>query len=223
MSQAAPSLKRFQRLVKVVQLGLGMLFAGFACTLGMKVVDDVDGLFRPVDARAIRAGLTDEHLEARVAALARERSSLDEKRQDVDAARHAAVERESQQRAAYQSFLQARAVTGSAADNAAIRSKLAQLEEERAQVAVWQGELDALEARMRVLEREKAQLQQARYDEDRRVNGAVTEAERARTVRVFLARLLVVAPVLMAAAWLWVKRRKTGMWPLVWGFLLFAL
>ena len=48
-------------------------------------------------------------------------------------------------------------------------------------------------------------------------------AMRAAELHVFLVRLAITLPLLVAAGWLFAKKRKSTWWPFVWGFIFFAL
>lgn len=78
-----------------------------------------------------------------------------------------------------------------------------------------QAALDARQAESRAL----AEMQKLQ-DSAR----TVYQAElRAQELRVFLYRLALTLPLLVAAGWLFAKKRKSAYWPFVWGFIFFAL
>lgn len=54
-------------------------------------------------------------------------------------------------------------------------------------------------------------------------NEKVYQENRRNEVKVFLYRLALTLPLLLIAAWLFIKKRKTKNWPFVWGFVIFAL
>ena len=52
---------------------------------------------------------------------------------------------------------------------------------------------------------------------------ALRKARQMQELRIFLYRLLLTLPLLLAAAWLFAKKRNGTYWPFVWGFIFFAL
>ena len=60
-------------------------------------------------------------------------------------------------------------------------------------------------------------------DMERDAQGALRKAERAQELRVFLYRLALTLPLLLAAGWLFARKRQSTYWPFVWGFIFFAL
>lgn len=75
--------------------------------------------------------------------------------------------------------------------------------------------LDARQAGTQARERLSALEDDAR--------AALQKAQRAQELRVFLYRLALTLPLLVAAGWLFAKKRKGTYWPFVWGFIYFAL
>ncbi|HQR99445.1 MAG TPA: serine endopeptidase [Polaromonas sp.] len=92
---------------------------------------------------------------------------------------------------------------------AAERQALATMEAEQ------QKALDASQGATRTRER-IAELERAAQDKWQ-------SARRAQELRVFLYRLALTLPLLVAAGWLFAKKRKSTYWPFVWGFIFFAL
>ncbi len=52
---------------------------------------------------------------------------------------------------------------------------------------------------------------------------AAKRAYRMQELRIFLYRLVLTLPLLLAAGWLFAKKRASTWWPFVWGFIFFAL
>ena len=90
--------------------------------------------------------------------------------------------------------------------------------ERRALAAVethQQSALDAKQVEARAL-RELQALERDAADE-------LDEGLRRQELRVFLYRLALTLPLLVAAGWLFARQRKSTWWPFVWGFVFFAL
>ena len=90
--------------------------------------------------------------------------------------------------------------------------------ERSAQAAVQAQQQAALDASQAVT-RAQGQLR----DMERGAQDALDKAQRAQELRVFLYRLALTLPLLVAAGWLFARKRQSTWWPFVWGFIFFAL
>lgn len=98
-------------------------------------------------------------------------------------------------------------------------------------------ELDALKQTELVLQQKADQITQRQLDVSQRIERLQTEIDRAETaagelkaaddrrteLQVFLYRLALTLPLLLAAGYLFAKKRQSKWWPFVWGFIFFAL
>lgn len=82
--------------------------------------------------------------------------------------------------------------------------------------------LEALEQTALNARQQSDKAQQALFDLERVAQDQLTVELRKQELRVFLYRLALTLPLLLIAAWLFVKKRKTTHWPFVWGFIFFA-
>jgi hypothetical protein len=90
--------------------------------------------------------------------------------------------------------------------------------EREAKAAVEQQEQLALDARQA-----QARGQQQLQELERVAQDKLTAEQRRVELRVFLYRLALTLPLLVAAGWLFKTRRHGTYWPFVWGFIFFAL
>lgn len=90
--------------------------------------------------------------------------------------------------------------------------------ERAAGVAVEAQQQASLDARQSLV-RERRKLNEMEIAAQEKLNAEYRRIE----LRVFLYRLALTLPLLVAAGWLFAKKRKTTYWPFVWGFIIFAL
>ncbi|MDQ3059374.1 MAG: serine endopeptidase [Pseudomonadota bacterium] len=90
--------------------------------------------------------------------------------------------------------------------------------ERAAGAAVETQQQAALDARQRAerTRRQLAVMEEAAYK-------LLTAENRRVELRVFMYRLALTLPLLVAAGWLFAKKRQSTYWPFVWGFIFFAL
>jgi predicted RNA-binding Zn-ribbon protein involved in translation (DUF1610 family) len=210
---------------KWMQRGLwlvALVFAGFLIGLGGKLVENmwdveppltIDQFVDPVQGPLARAAL--EQADKNAADAIERRDQAKQKHDVAESNSRASAE-------TFQNWLATRRVTERPDQDPDLIVRTKALDAlkaaERAALAAVQAQeqalLDATQARNKAEERLDHLLEPART--------AAYNAEKARELRVFLYRLALTLPLLLAAGWLFAKQRKSSYWPFVWGFIFFA-
>lgn len=202
---------------------VALVFAGFLIGLGGTIVGDLpkveaplrmeDFLDKPV-AQALHDQVQSGQQAQQEAQAALEQAQL----QRSKARSESQAERET-----FNNWLAARSVTQRAEHDPEVLARTKMLD------ALKQAERStqqAVEAQQQVL-LDARQAATAAQQQLNKLESAAYEklhTERRRVeLRVFLYRLALTLPLLVAAGWLFVKKRKGTYWPFVWGFIFFAL
>ncbi|PLK50556.1 serine endopeptidase [Uliginosibacterium sp. TH139] len=202
---------------------VALLFAWFLVGLGNTIVGDLpqvevrrslDDYLDPARAPAVKEAIRVAEINAREAQDALDQAQLGH--QSAQANNRAARE-------TFSNWLATRKATARPEQDQELIARTKQLDDlrqaERDALAGMekqqQAALDARQAKERA-QRELQTLQDSARD-------AYLSALRAQELRVFGYRLLLTLPLLVAAGWLFAKKRKTSSWPFVWGFIIFAL
>ncbi|MBB3101884.1 zinc ribbon domain-containing protein [Azomonas macrocytogenes] len=147
------------------------------------------------------------------------RDALDQAQLKLEAARQDSLA----SRDSLSAWLASRTATQQSARDAELMQRTEALEKlkitERAARAIVEAErqrlLDAQQAEGRAQQRLDALQRQA----DEQLQDALQRQE----LRVFVYRLALTLPFLVAAGWLFARQRRSTWWPFVWGFIFFAL
>ena len=202
---------------------VAVVFASFLIGLGGTVVGDLPRVEAPLQLDDYLDRNAAEALRAQVAAAERAQSAAESALEQARLHRDKARSETTAERETFDNWLATRSATQQAEHNPEVVRRTQALDalkqrERQAQQAVQaqqQAHLDARQgaaaARQRLSELEDGGYQRMRQ-EMRRVE-----------LRVFLYRLALTLPLLVAAGWLFAKKRKSTWWPFVWGFIFFAL
>jgi predicted RNA-binding Zn-ribbon protein involved in translation (DUF1610 family) len=202
---------------------VALVFASFLIGLGGTIVGDLPQVETPLQLddfldQPKTQKLRDQAQEAREAEQ-NAQTALEQAQLQHSNARSAT-------QAAHETFnnwLATRSATQRAAHDAEVLTRTQGLEvlklaERNKQMAVEAQQQAALNARQAAAALQK----QLRILEDG--GYAMMNSERRKVeLRVFLYRLALTLPLLVAAGWLFAKKRKSTYWPFVWGFIFFAV
>ncbi|WLI90091.1 serine endopeptidase [Massilia sp. R2A-15] len=211
---------------KWMQRGLWLVafvFAGFLIGLGGKIVDNMwrvappapfESFIDPVRGPASREAA--RQADAKRVAAAELQQQAEQKHEVARSNSNAAQQ-------TFENWLSTRRATARPDQDTELIERTRELDKlkaaERAALAEVQAQqqalLDASQAR------DRAEAEWRRLETPARM--AMERARTEQELRVFLYRLAITLPLLLAAGWLFAKKRHGAYWPFVWGFIFFAL
>ncbi|QMT34236.1 serine endopeptidase [Conchiformibius steedae DSM 2580] len=202
---------------------IALVFASFLIGLGGKIVGDLPQTepvrelesYMPQD-KLLKNKQQQKSLEARQQVLQQEQ----EKAEQALSEQQKTVQTEQEN---LNNWLAARTATEQSAQNPEVLARTRRLDELREREQQLQKQVDAVQKQQldndhasAVNSREYSQLEEQAQPlkdvDDRRIE-----------LTVFLYRLALTLPLLLAAGWLFAKQRRSRWWPFVWGFIWFAL
>lgn len=202
---------------------LALVFAAFLIGLGGTIVGDlpqVDGRIDPekfVDQAAI-APLRSEQNEARIA-----QEVAQAKFEQADLQNDSAVYAYNNAQETFRNWVATRTATQQPSQDAELVARTAELDQLKAKQAQTQAAVEAQRKALldasQALQRAGEQMAPLLAEAQERYQSALSASE----LRVFAYRLALTLPLLAFAAWLFKHKRKSQLWPFVWGFVLFAL
>ena len=217
------SLRVPERLFQLATWSVSLVFASFLIGLGGKIVADLPGVdqqltleqfldpARVARGRAIRDSL---HLLEREGNETRDRARL-----RLTAA--ANVYRATQ--SSFENWIATRTATTDPNQDPEVIRRTRELDDLKRGERAAQAEVDRLDAELLQVSQAQAAEQRA---EDALADAARGQYQRAlfrQELRVFAIRLALTLPLLLVAAWLVMRKRRSQYWPLGRGFVLFAV
>ena len=202
---------------------IALIFASFLIGLGGKIIGDLP---MAVENRTLENYMDDigaQPLRGEKERLAAENGKLSD---EIDQVALELDKQRAQTAAEQQSldnWLATRSATEQSEQNPEVLARTRKIDGLKAKEQTLQQQHNAL--RRRLLDNE----QQAARNEGR-LNELETQAQKTKDaddrrseLTVFFYRLALTLPLLLAAGWLFAKKRQSRWWPFVWGFIYFAL
>src|SRR5258705_4774959 len=217
------SLRVPERLFQLAAWIVSLVFAGFLIGLGGKIVGELPGVEQYVSIQQFMDPV-------RTARIATVRDSLNRVERDLSAAQErarltltAASNAYRARRESFDNWIATRVATTDPRQDPEVLRRTAELDQLKAGERSAQTETERLDAE---LLRVNQSLQTQAEAESALERAASSRYERARfrqELRVFGIRLVITLPLLLVAAWLMVRQRRSQYWPLYRGFVMFAL
>jgi outer membrane murein-binding lipoprotein Lpp len=212
-----------EKLFSVIMWIVSIIFAGFLMGLGQLVIGDLPMATTPVEISQFIDPAKMAPLKEANTALAAKRDALTPRMDAAELKTNAAQNEYNAAKQQYDNWIQTRTATTNAAQDPEVIRRTQQLDGLSAQIRDAQKIREAIDL-------EAFEIQQQRDTNDGKLRdleigaqGAYDAAVFKSDLFVFGARLLVTLPLLVLAGWFVAKKRGSEYWPLMRGFVLFAL
>lgn len=211
------------RLFKLVMWIVSFVFAGFLVGLGGKIVADLPRLEEHLsqDQFADPAALKAARDEIRK--LSEQQRQLDDEQARNRLALTAASNAYQSARASYGNWLSTRTATTDPQQDPEVISRTRNLDALKARERETQSAIEALDVRLLAARQALAAQHRAEGQLLSAADSAYRGALFKQQLRVFGARLALTLPLLALAGWLVARKRQSDYWPLMRGFVLFAV
>src|SRR5512134_1749037 len=211
------------RLFKLVMWIVSFVFAGFLVGLGGKIVADLPRLEEHLsqDQFADQPALKAARDEIRK--LTEQQRQLDDERERNRLALTAASNAYQSARATYGNWLSTRRATTDPQQDPEVFERTRNLDTLKARERELQGAVEAVDARVLAARQALAAQHRAESALLEAADSAYRRALFKQQLRVFGARLALTLPLLAIAGWLVARKRGSDYWPLMRGFVLFAV
>jgi hypothetical protein len=217
------SLRVPERLFGLLMWIVSFVFAGFLIGLGGQLIADLPRLDTQLTLEQFADQLALSSARADIATLKRRERELGEQREQAELALNAVSNAYQSARSSYSNWIQTRSATTDPSQDPEVLTRTRMLDRMK------DSERDA-QGRVEGIEKELLDVRQALSARERALSALLEDAGDAyrsavfrQELRVFGWRLLLTLPLLAAAVWLFMKKRKSDYWPLMRGFVLFAV
>ncbi|MEB3266554.1 MAG: zinc ribbon domain-containing protein [Cyanobacteriota bacterium] len=212
-----------ERLVRIGQWAIALLFAYFLIQVGGSLIADLPQLGRAPERQQFLDRAALERLEADLKPLRLEESMVT--RQQAQLAQREQQARDSYERdqRSFETWRSARSVTEQSSQNPEVLERARRLDQQLNAQRQLASEASQLAERRQAIEQRIAPLEQQSKQLQERADRGLASALQRHQLTALAIRLAFVLPVLALALHLFRRHRSGDQWPFVWGFLLFAL
>jgi hypothetical protein len=211
------------RLFKLVMWIVSFVFAGFLVGLGGKVVADLPRLEDDLSQEQFANPTALKDARDEIRKLSEQQRELDDERERNRLALTAASNAYQSARATYSNWLSTRTATTDPQQDPEVIQRTRNLDALKTRERAAQSAIEAVDARL--LTARQALAAQHRHEAQllEAAESAYRSALFKQQLRVFGARLALTLPLLAIAGWLVARKRGSDYWPLMRGFVLFAV
>jgi hypothetical protein len=212
-----------EKLFALAMWAVSVTFAGFLIGLGGKIVGELPGVDQQISLSEFVDPLQRVPLNgARDSLVTRQRTTQDERERASQ--RHAVARNSySSQRETFDTWIATRTATTDPSQDPEVVSRTRLLDSLKGEEREAESAVEQLDERLLAITQAIENNRARTIDLELAARGPFEKARFSQELRVFGVRLALTLPLLLLAGWLVARKRRSEYWPLLRGFVLFAV
>ena len=202
---------------------VSVILAGFIVGLGNLVIGDLPQVENQVSQEQFADSAVTRKIRGELRSIQERRGAIDDKLQISRLQLEQAQKASQTGTETFQAWIQTRTATTNPQQDPEVIARTRELEQLKGNERAVQSAIDALETEQVPLNQRESELSEQQSSLQNSALPAYEKAMFWQEMRVFGLRLALTLPMLLIAAWMVVKKRKSDRWPLMRGFVLAAV
>lgn len=215
--------KRLERTSRIIYFVISSMLCLFLILLSGRIIDDLDNTTTRPSPQDFENESLLKDLGAGIEDLDSELRALYSKKETIDQTIATAQSNYASEKQSFENWLATRKTLGSPVEDVEVVKRAEKLDEFLKVQEEWRLALNELTDQIAEIRIEQSKIKTKVYEEESKAEDEYFEELKWYDLKVFLIRLLFVAPVLALGLFFFIKRRKSKFWPLYFGFTLFSL
>ncbi len=223
MKKYRDSLRKTEKITRVVLALISVVFSVFLILLGNKVLDDIDNIFARPQPQEYENRAAISEADKKIEPVRNEISKLNEKKDNYEKALQTVRKNYESEKRAFDTWIRTRQAIGSPNEDNTILGRARKLDEYKNTEIAWQNKILEIDSSIQNLYKDKERLEKLKNEVIQKDRERYDDALKIYNIKIFLIRLSIALPLLVLGIVLFLKFRKNKYSSLLWGYLIFSL
>jgi len=215
--------KKLERSSRIIYYSISIILCLFLILLSNKIIDDLDTATVRPEIESFRNTVVMAKLEEKTNNLNIEIESLNNKKGTIEKTIATAKDNYTNEKQSFDNWVQTRKTLGSPDKDKEVIDRAKKLDQFYKIEEDWRSQLNSRQLEIDEREKKQQEIQKLINKEKEVAETKYSEELKHYDLKVFLIRLLFVAPILALGIFFFVRYRRHKFWPLYFGFTLFSL
>jgi hypothetical protein len=214
--------KKLERTSKIVYYSISTILCIFLILLSNRIIGDLDNTTNRPYSEDFENKTVLEELEKNIEIQNAELDNLQSKKETIEKTISTAKENYNNEKKSFDNWLQARKTLGSPDKDKEVLARAEKLDEYYQVEQEWRLQLNEIQTQIDEVQNKKQEIQNSIDEEEDKAYEIYKQELKKYDLKVFLIRLVFVAPVLALGIFFFIRYRRHKFYPIFFGFTLFS-